>query len=186
MERLNMPEEIKSKQLVLRKHSIEMAKDVFDAVDRERVRLGEFLPWVKFTKTIKDAEDYVEQSLVSWTKQEGFGFNIHLRGSGNFIGKVGIHAVSLQDKRCEIGYWILSDYEGQGLMSEAVKALEKVCFKQGFNRLEIRCSSLNERSEGVPRRLNYQLEGILRQHIVENGAYRDTLIFSKLKAESGL
>lgn len=74
-------------------------------------------------------------------------------------------------------------YEGKGLMSAAVSALEKTCFEIGFNRVEIRCSSLNLNSAGVPKRLGYKLDGTLRQDSLEKGKYRDTLVFSKLKTE---
>ena len=85
-------------------------------------------------------------------------------------------------QRCELGYWILGDFEGQGYMSEAVRVLEAACFAVGFHRIGIRCSSKNARSAGVPRRSGYTLDGTLRQHALERGERRDTLVFSKLAA----
>ncbi len=47
------------------------------------------------------------------------------------------------------------------------------------NRLEIRCDELNERSAAVPKRLEYVLEGRLRNHLTtSDGRMRTTLIFS--------
>lgn len=183
MENINMPERIESTCLFLEKHSLEMAKTVFDAVDRERARLGLFLPWVEFTKELKDAESHVEQVLKDWENEKGFGFNIISSTEAKLIGKIGIVALSLKDRRCEIGYWITSEYEGKGFMSEAVTALESTCFSLGFNRIEIRCSSENERSASLPKRLGYKLDGTLREDAVENGRYRNTLVFSKLKSD---
>ncbi len=68
-------------------------------------------------------------------------------------------------------------------MSDAVKILEAYLFKVGFNRVEIRCSDLNERSAGVPERLDYHLDGVLRKDSFEMGAFRNTKIHSKLKHE---
>ena len=69
-------------------------------------------------------------------------------------------------------------------MSEAVSALEAACFELGFNRVEIRCSSLNTRSASVPKRLEYCHEGTLREEMIENGKPRDTLVFAKLRSQA--
>lgn len=97
------------------------------------------------------------------------------------MGNIGIHLIDWNHNRCEIGYWILGDYEGQGFISEAVTALEKKCFEIGFHRIQIRCSSKNKKSAGVPVRCGYVLDGILKQDALENGEYRDTMVYGKVQ-----
>jgi len=99
------------------------------------------------------------------------------------MGNAGVHSISWENHRCELGYWILGSFEGQGYMAEAVATIEATCFKRGFNRIEIRCSSLNERSASVPKRLGYKLDGVLREEKVEAGRYRDTLVFAKIRSQ---
>jgi RimJ/RimL family protein N-acetyltransferase len=81
-----------------------------------------------------------------------------------------------------LGYWIAQKYVGLGLVSEAVQALEKECFKVGFHRIEIRCSSRNAKSAYVALRNHYRLEGYLKDEVIENSQFRDTLIFAKLNS----
>ncbi len=100
------------------------------------------------------------------------------------MGNIGVHTIVWEHGRCEIGYWLLGDFEGRGYMSEAVLALEQACFLHGFHRVEIRCSSQNLRSARVPRRCGYTLEACLREDAWENHQWRDTLVFSKLRGEA--
>jgi len=57
MEKLYLPEIITGERIVLKKHSLELAKTMFEYVDQDRERLREFLPWVDATKTIQDEEN---------------------------------------------------------------------------------------------------------------------------------
>lgn len=68
-------------------------------------------------------------------------------------------------------------------MSEAVRLIEKHLFHVGFHRIQIRCSDLNSRSEGVPLRCGYHFEGIGREDAIEKGEYRNTKTFSKLSTD---
>ncbi|MCB0367538.1 MAG: GNAT family N-acetyltransferase [Bdellovibrionaceae bacterium] len=178
-----LPEEIVAERVALRRHSLETAQTMFEYVDSDRARLGEFLPWVEYTQTLEDEIGYIKMTHEKWAEGTLFDYSIFKLGSGEYIGNVGLHSISWENAKCEIGYWILGKFEGQGLMSAAVQALETICFQIGFNRVEIRCSSLNLKSAGVPRRLDYHLDGTLREDSAENGRFRDTLVFSKLKRE---
>jgi RimJ/RimL family protein N-acetyltransferase len=92
-----------------------------------------------------------------------------------------VHTISWTHESCEIGYWIAKEFEGRGYISETVKLLEDTLFQLGFHRIEIRCSSTNQRSAAVPKRLGYRHEGTLIAHQKEFGQWRDTLIFAKLR-----
>lgn len=60
--------------------------------------------------------------------------------------------------RVEIGYWLRQDWMGQGIVSEAVRAvLDAVHTVASFTRVEIRCDARNAPSAAVPRRLGFTL-----------------------------
>ena len=81
------------------------------------------------------------------------------------MGNLGVHTIAWESRCCELGYWILGDFEGRGYMSEAIIALESVLFELGFQCLEIRCDALNQRSAKLPQRLGYTLEATLRTEL---------------------
>lgn len=183
MEKTHLPDQIESERILLKRHSPDLAAQMFQYVDQDRKRLREFLPWVDFTRSVEDEASYIRMTQERWQNHSLFDYGIFRKSDSLYMGNCGVHSIAWQHDRCELGYWILGAFEGQGYVSEAVRALENVLFQVGFNRIEIRCASTNLRSARVPRVNGYRLEGVLRQDAVENGGYRDTYVFGKLKNE---
>jgi ribosomal-protein-serine acetyltransferase len=173
------PHEIlKGPRVELRKHAIGVAKEMFRLVDGDRVRLGRFLPWVAGMHSVADEEEYVRFSHVNWEDYKQFDYGIFI--DGKYVGNCGAHTIAWDHERVEIGYWIAGEAEGKGIMTEAVGVLERELFRMGFHRIEIHCDPENARSAAVPRRCGYILEATLRDHKVEQGKRRGTLIWAKL------
>jgi ribosomal-protein-serine acetyltransferase len=175
-----LPDELSSSRLVLRRHKLEHAPALFKCIDHDRERLREFLPWVDATRTVLDVAIYITITLDRWEKGEMFDYSVFSKEDESFVGVMDVHEISWTERRCEIGFWVLGEQEGKGYISEALSVLEQALFDVGFNRLEIRCSSLNTKSAKVPKRNGYVLEGTLRKHTLEQGKFRDTLILAKL------
>lgn len=174
---------INSERVVLKKHTLKQAPLMFDYVKKDQKRLQRFLPWPKHIKTVKDEVNFIKTTHKWWKEKTHFDFGIFRKSDQMYMGNIGIHSISWNNHRCEIGYWILGDFEGQGYMSEAVRALEGAMFRMGFHRIEIRCSTLNKRSANVPRACGYTHEGTLREDGIDMGKFRNTMVFGKLKKE---
>lgn len=180
MKKVYPKEELTGPRISLRKHDRRLASTMFEYVEKDRARLRQFLPWVDLTRTVADENDYIEMTLEAWKNHSLFDYGLFLRNGDVYMGNCGIHTISWVNDKCEIGYWLLGEFEGQGYMSEALGLIEQELFELGFNRIEIRCNSKNERSAAVPRRNGYRLETIIRR----DGALeecRDTLVFAKIR-----
>jgi ribosomal-protein-serine acetyltransferase len=175
------PEKIDGLRIELRKHELGLAEKMFAYVDQDRDRLRQFLPWVDSTLTVEDERKFIEFTHAQWAEFKLFDFGIFRKSDGEYLGNVGVHHLEWASRGCELGYWILGNFEGQGYMSEAVQTLERAMFELGFHRIEIRCSTLNQRSASVPMRCGYRLEAMLTEGGIDVGRYRDTLIFAKLE-----
>lgn len=183
MEKVKVKKIIQGNRVTLKKHSLDLALTMFTYVSEDRERLDRFLPWVEYIQTEEDEKDYILSTHKRWDECSYFDYGIFLDGE-TYIGNIGVHSIKWKYNVAELGYWILGKYEGQGLMTEAVKELEQYLFSMGFNRIQIRCSDLNERSAGVPVRCGYTYEGTARQDCIEKGQYRNTKTFSKLLHET--
>lgn len=183
MKKFKFNEILPGERIILQKHAIGLAPTMFDYVDRDRERLDRFLPWVANIKTVADEIKYIQFTHDSWEKMTFFDYGILRKEDSVYIGNIGVHTLAWDHDWCEVGYWLIGDFEGQGYMSEAVKVLETYLFEEGFNRVQIKCSNLNARSANIPLYNHYMLEGSARQDIIEKGAYRDTKIFAKLTTD---
>ena len=79
-----------------------------------------------------------------------------------------------------IGYGIEKREEGRGYVSEALHAVLGELKRLGFNKAIINCDRENKRSVQVAERNGFLREGLLIQDCIENGRFRDSLIFGRL------
>lgn len=180
LKKCKLPDKISGTRITLSKLDVYNAELIFHEIDSDRERLGMFLPWVNFMNNVEDERSYILTALRDWQEGSEFNYSIFDNAHDDFIGNIGVHTISWENRRAELGYWLVAKYEGKGYISEAVLLLEKQLFSLGFHRIEIRCSSQNARSSKVPQRCGYHFEGTLRSEKIERGEFRDTLVFSKL------
>src|SRR5688572_16508274 len=133
MEPVTLPEIIEGETIVLKKNNVSWAKHMFACVDSDRERLRKFLPWVDSTKSASDSANYIKSTEHDWENKYEFDYGLFRKSDHTYIGNFGAHTVSWANDRCELGYWIAGDYEGQGYISDAVRTFERVLFKTGFN-----------------------------------------------------
>ena len=176
-------ERLVGERVVLERHRLDAAARMFELVDRDRARLGRFLPWVEHTLTVADEVDYIRHTHEAWEEATLFDFSILRRGDDVYCGNVGVHHLRWAHGGAEIGYWIGGEHEGRGLVTDAVRTAQTALFGLGIQRIEIRCDSLNVRSQSIPRRLGYTLEGTLRRHQRVGAGFRDILVFSRLSTD---
>lgn len=180
MKKIKLLSRLEGSRIFLKKHEEELASTMFSYVEKDRARLGRFMPWVPLTLNIEDELDYIKHTHKCWDDGTLFDYGIFRKSDNFYMGNIGLHSIHWDFKRCEIGYWILRDFEGQGYMSEALRTLEAHAFQLGFHRIEVRCSSINQRSANVPIACGYLFDGVLKENSIEHEKYRDTFIFSKL------
>lgn len=181
MDKKYFPEKIQTQRLVLKRNGPAHAKAMFHCVDQNRQHLFQFMPWSQNTKAIQDTKSYLDLMDNNWKEQIEFDYGIFRNDV--YIGNFGVHSINWDREHCEIGYWISSEFEGAGYVSEALAAVEDVVFQIGFHRIEIRCSANNLRSAKVARNNGYALDGTLRELAIDNGQRVDQLLFSKLRSD---
>lgn len=159
------------------------AMDIFEAINSQREYLGEWLPFVAFTKNVSDSEEFVN-SVVNAPKDK-FELQFTIRKQYKFIGLIGFKDTDKTNKKTEIGYWLSEKYQKQGIMTRSVEKLCDFAFnKLDMNRVQIKCAVGNQRSKNVPRRLGFKFEGIERQgELLTGNIFTDLEIYSKLKSD---
>ena len=103
---------------------------------------------------------------------------------GKLCGTLGIIDVDTDVGSGEIGYWLSSDVEGNGIMTRACRALISYVFSElQFNRIVIRFEPGNTRSGAIPKRLGFTKEGTLRECGRRRGDFVDLEVWSVLNRE---
>src|SRR5690606_20270365 len=127
-------------QLLERHH----AEAVFRLVDANRDHWRPWLCRVDDTKTVSGAETFTQRDLEGFAR----GTEIHLGilGDGQMAGLVGAHTVDPVKSHAEIGYWLGKEFQGRGIMTQAVRALiDDLLGERGLNGVGISCAASNRR-----------------------------------------
>ena len=171
-----------SENINLEPTSEKHAESMFQAINTNRVHLSRFLPWVENMKSITDVKEYIKNSVVQTEEKKEVSFLIVSEKS--VIGRIGIHNINSQNKNASIGYWLIKEAQGKGIISKATRSLITYAFQTlGLNRIEIRAATDNQRSRSVPERLGMLKEGTLREAELVNGKFLDLEVYSVLSSE---
>jgi len=159
------------------------AEEIYAMVDSNRTYLREWLGWVDGAT---GTELYREEVIPAWLQQfaEGDGCTAGIRHDGKFVGIINLHFINRQLRSTSIGYYLREDAQGNGIMTDAVKALTDYCFDVlDLNKVTIQCATGNVKSRSIPERLGFSLEGISRDEEFINGHYNDIATYSLLRKE---
>lgn len=167
----------------LREAIYEDAATIYEAIDKHREDLRAWLPFVDGLNSLADEEAFLESILkvpygerdVVYIIEKGF----------TICGLIGFHFSDRANHRTEIGYWLLPEFRGKGIITHAAHYLcQWAFFEKDFNRIQIRCAVGNHPSNAVPQRLGFTLEGTERDgELLACGTYTDIHVYSILKKE---
>lgn len=138
------------------------AAELFALTDRNRAHLERWMPWVPATRSPKDSLEFIRATRRQIGENNGFVTAIVRDGA--IVGTVGFHRVDWANRATSIGYWLDAGAQGNGLVTEAVRALVAHAFGAwGLERVEIAAAVDNARSRAVAERAGFQQEGIRRR-----------------------
>lgn len=85
----------------------------------------------------------------------------------------------------ELGYALRKDRWRQGYTYEAAQLVLAFAFEElGTHRIQAACGPDNLASQAMLRRLGFEYEGRMRDHVFTNGGWRDSLLYSVVGSET--
>jgi len=137
-------------------------------------------------RTPAEMRQYVEIALAERDAGRALPFATIDRASGRVVGSSRYAAISVPDRRVEIGWtWIGAPWQRTYINTEAKLLMLRHAFEQwDCLRVELKTDGLNQRSRAAIARIGATQEGIFRQHMITaSGRVRDTVYFSILDTE---
>ena len=112
----------------------------------------------------------------------GINWAITLKGNSKMIGIMGHYRIQPENYRAEIGYMLLPQYHGKGIITEAVKIVVQYGFEQmQLHSIEAVIDPKNIASEKVLQKNGFVKEAHLLENEFYDGKFLDTVIYSLLK-----
>ena len=162
--------------------SEKFATQLFNVINNNREHLSAFLSWVENMQSVENMRQYLKNCELLIEEKKEISFVILL--NNNPVGRIGLHHLNLQNKTGAIGYWLDKKAEGKGIITKSCLKLIDYGFNKIYlNRIEIKASVKNFKSQAIPIKLNFTKEGILRQAEFVNNEFIDLFLYSMLKDE---
>ena len=144
--------------------------------DYETVR--GMLSGIPFPSSMQDEYRWLEQQ-TSYSRGE-YQFAIE-DGSGDIVGRCGLIRVDWKNRVAELAIMVGTPYRGRGYGSEAMALLCDFCFREmNLHKLKVSVLAFNEAAVRCYEKCGFVQEGLLKDEVFRDGAYRDVVILSRL------
>lgn len=156
--------------------------ELFKVMDANRKHLHPWHPWIELVRSNGD----VDGLIGGWLKQlaGNRGFHAGIWHDGKLCGVINHLNIDWANRSTWLSYWLDEAHQGRGIMTNACRAFIAHTFDAfRLNRVTIECASANIRSRGIPERLGFKLEGILRGVEWLHDHYADHVVYGVLKGE---
>jgi ribosomal-protein-alanine N-acetyltransferase len=119
-------------------------------------------------------------------RDESYPFLIFAEATHALLGGVTLGGVRRGvSQTATLGYWMGASYAGQGVMTRAVGVVGRWSFSTlRLHRLEAACLPENLASRTLLERNGFRCEGLAREYLKINGAWRDHVLYALIDHEA--
>lgn len=172
--------ELKGKRICMRPPRLSDWKQWADVRRQNTAHLKPFEPsWPQNCLS----EDFFKRRLArqtrEWMNGRSQSFLIFRNTNSTLIGGMNINQIIRgASQSTSLGYWISKDYEGRGLMKEAIQLTLHYCFTTlQLHRVNACCIPQNERSKYLLLSCGFEEEGYAKSYLKINGFWQDHILF---------
>ena len=170
---------LETKRLLLRRVDKNDVNEIFAL--RSNPETMKYVPR-PLAKTTEEALEHIAIIDAKIDSNEGINWAITIKGNPKFIGIIGHYRIKPEHFRAEIGYMLLPEFHGQGIITEAIAKV----VDYGFNTMQLHSIEAiidpdNIASATVLEKNNFVKEAHLKENEFYDGRFLDTVIYSLIK-----
>jgi ribosomal-protein-alanine N-acetyltransferase len=167
---------LKTERLILRKTEMTDAPAMF--VQRSDPQLMQYVDR-KPCESIEEAAAFIRMITDNLDDNSGISWAITTHDSDEMIGSIAIWRIMKEHYRGEVGYVLLPEYQGKGIMHEALGAVIAYGFDvMKLHSLEANTNPNNTPSHKLLERNGFVREAYFKENYYYNGKFLDSAIYS--------
>lgn len=169
---------LETERLYLRRITKEDVNEIFAL--RSNKETMKYIPR-PLAKTKEDALGHIAIIEEKIENNEAINWAITLKNSPRLIGIIGHYRIKPEHFRAEIGYMLLPEHHGKGIITEAIQETVKYGFEiMKLHTIEAIIDPENYASERVLQKSGFVKEAHLKENEFYEGRFWDTVIYSIL------
>ncbi|WP_294241284.1 GNAT family N-acetyltransferase [uncultured Chryseobacterium sp.] len=132
-------------------------------------------------ESLEATQEQMDWFALIEKEEKGIWWAVCNKYDQTFLGGLGFNNRSKEHRKIEMGYWLLPEYWGVGIIVEAGKAACDYAFREmSLHRIEAVVETENNNSKKVMARLGFELEGIMRDCELKDGKFISLEMYAKL------
>lgn len=173
--------ELTSERLFLRQITVADVSEIFAL--RSNPETMQYIPR-PLVNSKEEALQHIEMIQKKIEENEGINWAITLKGNPKLIGIIGHYRIRWEHFRSEIGYMLLPEFQGKGIVTESIQLMIQYGFNQmKMHSLEAIIDPENHASARVLEKNNFVKEAHLKENEFYEGKFLDTVIYSLLNSK---
>lgn len=169
---------LESERLLLRQITPDDVNEIFAL--RSNPETMKYIPRPLAT-TKDDAMGHIKMIQDKIVSNEGINWAITEKGNPKMIGIIGHYRIRWEHFRSEIGYMLLPEYQGKGIITEAIQLMVNYGFNEmNMHSLEAIIDPENTASARVLEKNNFVKEAHFKENEFYDGKFLDAVVYSIL------
>lgn len=169
---------LESERLLLRQITPDDVNEIFAL--RSNPETMKYIPRPLAT-TKDDAMGHIKMIQDKIVSNEGINWAITEKGNPKMIGIIGHYRIRWEHFRSEIGYMLLPEHQGKGIITEAIQLLVDYGFNEmKMHSLEAIIDPENTASARVLEKNNFIKEAHFKENEFYDGKFLDAVVYSLL------
>ena len=161
--------ELDAKGVRLRPWQPEDASALYEAARESIASVSPWLPWLRQGYGPADSIRWIEAAGAARQRGDAHVFGI-FDAQGHVLGDIGLNRIDARRGSANLGYWVRTSAQGQGVATRAAKAIAAYGFEVlGLVRIEIVVAVDNTPSRRTAERLGAHFDGISPNRIILRG-----------------
>jgi RimJ/RimL family protein N-acetyltransferase len=182
---VHIPQTLVSPKVLLRSYQEGDGAIVYRLVASNKSRLIDHFPKTVAQLTDeKRGELFVRNKIAEWHAQKGYFFGMWDVHGQHYIGQISAKNIDWEIPRAELSYYISQEYEGKGIVKEALLLIIRFCFDNlHTQKLCIRTTPANYRSGKLAENCGFRKEGIIRNDFMKYDKTLSDVVYYGITAE---
>ena len=168
-------------ELVLKTPTADDVERLYEAAITSRDELAPWMPWCHEEYRSADTESWIQQTVAA---ENEHSFIIVDEASQLCLGTCGLNDINPRHRCANLGYWVRSSHNGQGIASSATLRVAAFAFDElQLVRVEIVAALGNHASQRVAEKVCATREGVIRNGLVHGESAHDAVLNSLIPSD---
>jgi len=170
-------------RLFLRAYKLSDAPKLYKLIHNNNHHFKQYFPMMLKLDNLEKCTKFIEEQIEGIEEKSKLAYGIYDLSTNTYIGHIFLKDIDWIIPKGQIGYFIDKDWQGSGLVTEALQAFSQHCFDiWDLKKLYLRTALGNIGSQRVALKAGFELEGILRSDFkTAEGKLIDVHYYGKVK-----